>query len=440
MEPQIQYAKSGDLNIAFQVVGNGPLDLVWVPPFTSNLEIGWELPSYRHFFERLGSFSRVIIFDKRGTGLSDRVPIDEIPTLEERMDDIRAVMDHAGSKRAALFGNSEGSSVAAVFAATYPERTMALIAYSSFVGFSVLRQIEEPVQRFFGGLEEFWGQGLVLPIFAPARVGDEPFRRWCARYERMAASPGAAAALLRMNLEIDITPVLPTIRVPTLVLHDVVGLPILADADRYLAQNIPGAKYVEVPGGYHWPWMGESDMLLDEVQEFLTGVRPGPDPDRVLATILFTDIVGSTETTANMGDRRWKSLLGAYYASGRKELERFRGREVKTMGDGLLATFDGPARAIRCACAMREAAGPLGIEMRAGLHTGECEVMGEDITGIAVDIGARVVAEATSGEVLVSSTVKDLVAGSGLEFEDRGSHRLKGVPDDWRLFAVSGGA
>jgi class 3 adenylate cyclase len=255
----------------------------------------------------------------------------------------------------------------------------------------------------------------------------------------MAASPGAAVAILRMNFEIDIKHVLPTIGVPTLVLHQSGDLAVLPDGDLCMAQNIPSARYVEVPGTYHWPWMGDSDVLLDEVQEFLTGVRPAPEPDRLLATVLFTDIVGSTERTADIGDRRWTELLEGYYTLARNELEHFRGREIKTMGDGLLAAFDGPARAIRCACAMRESAHHIGIDTRAGLHTGECETMGEDIAGIAVDIGARVAAEAADGEVLVSSTVKDLVAGSGLEFEDRGSHRLKGVPDEWRLFAVTGG-
>ncbi len=437
--PETKYAKSGDVNIAYQVVGDGPLDLVWVPGFVSHLEVGWEEPSYIRFFERLASFSRVIIFDKRGTGLSDRVSVREIPTLEERMDDIRAVMDRVGSKRAALFGISEGASLAALFAASYPERSSALIVNGSFVGFPGHRPSEEQRQPFLDTTEQNWGQGMDLALFASDRAGDERFRQWWARFQRMAASPGAAVAILRMNFEIDIKHVLPTIGVPTLVLHQS-GDPAVPDfGDRYMSQNIPSARYVEVPGAHHWPWMGDSDVLLDEVQEFLTGVRPGPEPDRVLATVLFTDIVGSTERTADMGDRRWTELLDGYYTLGRKELERFRGREIKTMGDGLLAAFDGPARAIRCACAMRESARHIGIDTRAGLHTGECETMGEDIAGIAVDIGARVAAEAADGEVLVSSTVKDLVAGSGLEFEERGSHRLKGVPDEWRLFAVTGG-
>jgi pimeloyl-ACP methyl ester carboxylesterase len=436
MQPETKYAKSGDVNIAYQVVGDGPLDLVWVPGFVSHLEVGWEEPLYRRFFERLASFSRVIIFDKRGTGLSDRVSVKELPSLEQRMDDIRAVMDCIGSKRAALFGISEGISLAALFAATYPERTSALIANGSFVGFLGFVPTEERLQEWLNAVEQNWGQGIDLPMFAPDRAGDERFRQWWARFERMAASPGAAAAILRMNFEIDIKHVLPTIRVPTLVLHQSDDAAVPPDSDRYMAQNIPGARYVEMPGTHHWPWMGDSEALLGEVQEFLTGVRPAPEPDRVLATVLFTDIVASTERAVKVGDRRWRDLLDSYYALARRDLGRFRGREIKTTGDGFLATFDGPARGIRCACAISDEAGRLGLPIRAGLHTGECEIMGEDIGGIAVHIGARVAAEAGSGEVLVSSTVKDLVAGSGLRFEDRGSRALKGVPEEWRLFAV----
>ena len=436
MQPETRYTKSGDVNIAYQVVGEGPFDLVWVPGFVSHLEVGWEEPSYSRFFGRLASFCRVIIFDKRGMGLSDRVSINELPTLEQRMDDIRAVMDCVGSKRAALFGISEGSSLAALFAATYPERTSALIVDGSFIGFPGLRPGEEQLQGWLNATEQNWGLGIDLPMFAADRASDERFRQWWARYERMAASPGAAVATLRMNFEIDIRHVLPTIRMPTLVLHQSGDAVVTADSDRYFAQNIPGARYVEVPGNFHWPWMGDSDALLEEVQEFLTGVRPAPELDRVLATVLFTDIVGSTERAADMGDRRWRDLLDSYYALARRDLGRFRGREVKTTGDGFLATFDGPARGIRCACAISDEAGRLGLPIRAGLHTGECEMMGEDIGGIAVHIGARVAAEAGSGEVLVSSTVKDLVAGSGLRFEDRGSRALKGVPEEWRLFAV----
>jgi class 3 adenylate cyclase len=440
MQPETRYAKSGDVNIAYQVVGDGPLDLVWVPGFVSHLECGWEQPSYTRFFRRLASFSRLIMFDKRGTGLSDRVSVTELPTLEQRMDDVRAVMDAVGSQRAALFGISEGSPMSALFAATYPERTSAIVLYGSFIGFTGLRPTDEQLQVFLNAIEQSWGRGIGLPIFAPSRADDQPFKQWWARYQRLAASPGAAVALFRMNFEIDIRHVLPVVRVPALVLHQSGDRAVPVDWDRYVAQRIPGARYVELPGTDHWPWFGDSDAVLDEVQEFLTGVRPAPEPDRVLATVLFTDIVGSTQRAAELGDRRWHDLLDSYYALARRELGRFRGREVKTTGDGFLATFDGPARGIRCACAVSDAAEQLGLPIRAGLHTGECEVMGEDVGGIAVHIGARVAAEAAAGEVLVSSTVKDLVAGSGIGFEDRGPHRLKGVPEEWRLFAVERGS
>ncbi len=437
--PETKYAKSGDINIAYQVVGDGPLDLVWVSPFISHLECGWEDPSYARFFHRLASFSRLIMFDKRGTGLSDRVSVNELPTLEQRMDDVRAVMDAVGSERAALFGFSEGGPMSVLFAATYPERTSALLLYGSFARLMEVQISADQLQPFLDAAERSWGQGMATGMFAPSRVDDPQFKQWWARHERLGGSPGDAVALFRMNMEIDVRHVLPTIRVPTLVLHRTGDQVVPVNQGRYVADHIPGAKYVELPGIDHMPFLGDADAILDELQEFLTGVRPAPEPDRVLATVVFTDIVGSTELTADMGDRRWTELLEGYYALARNELERFRGREIKTMGDGLLAAFDGPARAIRCACAMRESARHIGIDTRAGLHTGECETMGEDIAGIAVDIGARVAAEAAGGEVLVSSTVKDLVAGSGLEFEERGSHRLKGVPDEWRLFAVTGG-
>jgi class 3 adenylate cyclase len=350
-------------------------------------------------------------------------------------------------------GISDGGSMSALFAATYPERVSALVLYGAFAFYrgmlpgepgSVPRALLAGVTRILGSsliyaIEKGWGRGLILPLFAPSRSSDPKFKEWFARLERLGASPGAAVALLRMNMEIDIRHALPAIRVPTLVLHRTDDRIVPVDNARNMAQKIPGAKYVELPGKDHIWFAGDSDAILDEVQEFLTGVRPGPEPDRVLATVLFTDIVGSTQRAAELGDRRWRELLDGYYGLARRELDRFRGHEVNTTGDGFLATFDGPARGIRCACAMRESARHIGIDTRAGLHTGECETMGEDVVGIAVHIGARVAAEAAAGEVLVSSTVKDLVAGSGLEFTGRGRHRLKGVPDKWRLFAVTGG-
>ena len=434
MQPETKYAKSGNVNIAYQVVGGGPLDLVWVPGFISHLECGWEEPSLARFFHRLASFSRLIIFDKRGTGLSDGVA--GSATLEERMDDVRAVMDDVGSGRAALFGFSEGGPMCALFAATYPQRTSALLLYGAFARPMEVQPSADQLQLVLDAMERSWGRESNLHQFAPSRADDPQFTQWWTRLMRLGASPGAAVALARMNFEIDIRHVLPAIRVPTLVLHRAKERLVSVNQGRYVADHIPGAKYVELSGEDHLPFIGDADAILDEIQEFLTGVRPGPEPDRVLATVLFTDIVGSTERTADMGDRRWTELLEGYYALARNELERFRGREIKTMGDGLLAAFDGPARAIRCACAMRESARHIGIDTRAGLHTGECETMGEDIAGIAVDIGARVAAEAADGEVLVSSTVKDLVAGSGLQFDDRGPHALKGIPEEWRLYAV----
>ncbi len=436
MQPETRYAKSGEVNIAYQVVGDGPLDLVLVPGFASHLEVAWEEPSLARLLSRLASFSRLITFDKRGTGLSDRVSLNELPTLEQRMDDVRAVMDAVGSERAALFGISEGGPMSMLFAATFPERTSALVLYGSYARHPAQGLTAEHRQPFLDAMERSWGQGMAMGMFAPSRAEDHQFKQWWARFERLGASPGASVAILRMAVEIDIRHVLPTIRVPTLILHRAEERAVPVEGARYMAEHIPGAKYVELPGIDHCPWVGDSDAILDEVQEFLTGVRPAPEPDRVLATVLFTDIVGSTQRAAELGDRRWRALLDSYYALARRELDRFRGREVKTMGDGFLATFDGPARGIRCACAVSDSAGQLGLAIRAGLHTGECEMMEDDVGGIAVHIGARVSAEAAAGEVLVSSTVKDLVAGSGLQFEDRGPHALKGIPEEWRLFAV----
>jgi len=436
MPPQTRYAKSGDVHIAYQVVGDGPFDLVFVPGWVSHLEVAWEEPSLARFYNRLASFSRLILFDKRGTGLSDRVSVKEVPTLEQRMDDVRAVMDAVGSERAALMGASEGGPMSVLFAATYPQRTSALVLYGTMARRFELRPTDEQLQPVFDAMERTWGQAMDTGLWAPSRAHDQQFKEWLARLGRLGASPGAAAALIRMMIQMDVGHVLSAIRVPTLVIHRTGDRAVAVDLGKRLAEQIPGAKYAELPGDDHLPWVGDADAILDEIEEFLTGVRPAPEPDRVLATVLFTDIVGSTERAAELGDHRWRDLLDSYYSLARKELAFFRGREVKTTGDGFLATFDGPARGIRCACAISDSARPLGIEVRAGLHTGECEIMGEDIGGIAVHIGARVAAQAGSGEVLVSSTVKDLVAGSGLRFEDRGAHALKGVPEEWRLFAV----
>jgi pimeloyl-ACP methyl ester carboxylesterase len=437
--PETRYAKSGDLNIAYQVVGEGPFDLVYVPGWVSNIEAMWEEPSHARLLGRLAAFSRLILFDKRGTGMSDPVPVDRLPTLEERMDDVRAVMDAAGSERAAIFGSSEGGLMSVLFSATSPERIEALITLAIYA--TRLRSRDYPwapkPEARAAEIEEIertWGGEMDISNLAPS--ADEAFKRRAVAYLRRSASPGAAVALLRMNSQIDVREVLPTIRVPTLVLQRVDDRDVNVEEGRWIARQIPGAKYVELPGDEHLIWAGDVDAVVDEVEEFLTGRRPVYEPDRVLATVLFTDIVGSTERATELGDRRWRELLDQHHSLVRRQLERFDGREVDTAGDGFLATFDGPARAIRCADSLRVGVRALGLEIRAGLHTGECEVVGDGVRGIAVHTGARVAALAGTGEVLVSSTVKDLVAGSGIEFEDRGTHKLKGVPGEWRLYAV----
>jgi class 3 adenylate cyclase len=440
--PRTKYARSGDLSIAYQVVGDGPIDLVYVMGWVSHLEAFWMHPGQERFFRRLASFSRLILFDKRGTGLSDRVAINELPTLEERMDDVRAVMDAAGSKHAALFGVSEGGPMCALFAATYPERVSALIMYGSYAKRVWAREYPwaptpEERQRWYDQIEQGWGGAVDADTMAPNAADDPSFREWWATYLRMSVSPGAALALGHMNTQVDIRDVLPTIRVPTLILHRVGDRDQDVGGARYMAGRIPGAKYVELPGEDHLPFVGDQESILDEVDEFLTGARHYYEPDRVLATVLFTDIVGSTERAATLGDRQWRELLELHNRLVRGQLERFRGREVDTAGDGFLATFDGPARAIRCAIACRDELAHAGIDVKAGLHTGECELVDDKVRGISVHIGARVASLAAPGEVLVSSTVKDLVAGSGLEFEERGTHELRGVPGAWRLFAVA---
>ena len=440
MQPETRYAKSGGVHVAYQVTGAGP-DLVLVPGWVSHVEYTWENSSFSRFLQRLASFSRLILLDRRGTGLSDRVA--ELPTLEERMDDVRAVMDAVGSERAALFGISEGGPMCMLFAATYPERTSALVLYGTLVkgmqdADASWAPSKEQVEAFLDVIEKKWGTGITLDLFGPSVAQDERERQYWARFERLAVSPGAARVLLQMVADTDVRHVLPAIRVPTLIVHRSGDRATPVEGARHIAAHIPGAKYVELPGEDHFAWIGDADAVLDEVEEFLTGARQVPEPDRVLATVLFTDIVGSTARAAELGDQQWRDLLTSHHAVVRSELARFRGREVKTAGDGFLATFDGPARAIRCACAVRDAVRSLGIEIRAGLHTGECELMGDDVGGIAVHTGARVAASAAPGEVLVSSTVKDLVAGSRLRFADRGTHDLRGVPGEWRLFAVEG--
>ncbi len=439
MVPQVHYAKNGDVSIAYQVVGDGPVDLVFVPGWVSNIEILWEEPTVTRFLNRLASFSRIIILDKRGTGLSDRVT--EMPNLETRMDDVRAVLDAVGSERAAMFGFSEGGVMCALFAATYPDRTSALIMFGSYARLTrrpdyPWGETDEERSAFNAEAVRRWGEAIGFEERAPSMAHDERFRNWWARHLRLGASPSAFAMLSQMNMEIDIRNVLPAIRVPALVLHSVNDRALPIEFGRYLGEHIPNARYVELQGADHVPYLSDADVVLDEIEEFLTGVRRGPEIDRVLATVLFTDIVDSTQRAASLGDRAWRDLLESHHALIRQELERFRGHEIDNAGDGFLASFDGPARGIRCACAISEGVRSLGIEVRAGLHTGECERVGDKIGGIAVHIGSRVAAMADAGEVLVSNTVKDLVAGSGLSFQERGRHSLKGVPGDWNLYAV----
>ena len=451
MAPETRYAKSGDVHIAYQVIGDGPVDHVFVPGWITHVELSWDEPLEAAFRRRLAGFSRLILFDKRGTGLSDRVPVDQLPILEERMDDVRAVMDAVGSERAALMGVSEGGAMSALFAATYPERTAALILYGSFARAGAALLGQEELDARLRELQENWPDAIDPSVPAPTLAAEPGHRDTWRTFIRHAASPGAALALLRMNSQIDVRDVLPTIGAPTLVLyrrdarfgHGAAAWrrdgedPITPRGEaEYLAEHIPGARLVDLPGVDHLPWVGEPDPLLGEVEEFLTGVRTAPEPDRVLATILFTDIVGSTALAARLGDREWGDLLERHNALVRRQLERFRGQELDTAGDGFVASFDGPARGIRCAAAIAESVSALGLSVRAGIHTGEAELVDGKLAGIAVHIAARIASLAEADEVLVSNTVKDLVIGSRMAFADRGAHELKGVPGVWSLFAV----
>jgi class 3 adenylate cyclase len=438
--PDTRYARSGPLSIAYQALGDGPLDLVYAASWTNQIEHAWELPAYRRFLERLASFSRLITFDKRGSGLSDRVA--GVPSLEDRMSDLEAVLDAVGSERAALFGSSEGGVLCTMFAASRPERTRALVLFSSMARLE--RTEDHPwgwSPEFFEAVYDFverrWGTGEGVEFAAPDSARDEGFRRWHARLERLVGTPGSARAQMEWNQAIDIRPLLGTVAVPALVLHRAGERWVEPGCGRYLAQNIPGARYVEVPGRDHYPYLEPADRTLDEIERFLTGTRHEPVAQRALATVLFTDIVDSTARAAELGDRRWRQLLDEHDAAIDAELERHGGRRIKGTGDGVLATLGGPAQAIRCARAIIDRVGELSLALRTGVHTGECELRGDDIGGIAVHIAARVVAAADPGEVLVTRTVKDLVFGSGIAFTDRGARALKGVPGEWQLFAAS---
>jgi class 3 adenylate cyclase len=437
---EVRFARSGGVDVAYRVVGEGPVDLVYAQGATTHLELYWELPQFRRYCERLAEFTRLILFDKRGMGMSDRVP--GATTLEERMDDIRAVMDAAGSERAAIMGESEGGPLAMLFAAAHPERTVALILQGAEVrertddDWPWGEGTEDEFEAAMATLPERWGKGLGIDVIAPSIAGQSWAREWAGRMQRQANTPAAAEAFMRMAFDIDVRHVAPAINVPTLIVHTVGDRVCHVENARFLARTIPGARYVELPGEDHVPWF-DPEATLAEIREFLTGRREARTSDRVLATVLFTDLVGSTEQAAALGDRQWRDLLAQHHAAVRRELERYDGREVDTAGDGFFATFDGPARAIRCACAIVDAVRPLGLQVRAGLHTGEVEVLDGKVAGIAVNIGARVAGRAGAGEVLVSGTVKDLVAGSGLEFEDRGPAELKGIPGSWRIYAVA---
>jgi pimeloyl-ACP methyl ester carboxylesterase len=445
VQPETRYATSGDVSIAYQVAGDGAFDVVLVPGFVSHVELGWNVPVAARTRERLASFSRLILFDKRGTGMSDRVG--GAATLEERMDDVRAVMDAAGSARAAILGVSEGAPMSLLFAATYPERTAALVLWGGMP-----RMMWAPDYRC-GMREVAYREWMVSNerVFGPREQSVELVREWgltrageaerLAEYYRSSASPGALRAIHQMNREIDVRHVLPAIRVPTLIVHGTDDDTVPIEGARYMAERIPGARLVELPGAGHLMVGDVASALVEEVERFLAEIWEGgaweeAEPDRVLATVLFTDIVGASERAADLGDRGWRDLLERHHAAVRRQLVRFRGVEVDTAGDGFFASFDGPARGIACACAVVEAVRELGIEVRAGLHTGECEVVDGKVAGIAVHTGARIAAQARPNEVLVSSTVKDLVAGSAIAFEDHGVHDLKGVPGEWKLFAV----
>lgn len=443
--PQTRFALSGEVNIAYQVIGDGPIDLVFVMGWISNIDEFWSEPSWAAFLQRLAKFSRLIVFDKRGTGLSDRVDDHHLPGLEQRMDDVRAVLDACGSRRAALLGISEGGPLCALFAATYPERTSALLTFGSYPSRLIAPDYpwgvnESDLEKIAASVRAGWGKEPVgMDMRVPSRKDDPAYAEWWTRYCIRSVTPRAAIALLRMNAQIDIRPILPAIRVPTLIMHRTGDRALNVGGSRLMAKLVPGARYIEYAGDDHLPWTqaNDADRIADDIQEFVTGSRPVEEADRVLATVMFADIVDSTQRAAAIGDRAWTSELQDFYGLARRELERFRGREVDTAGDGYFATFDGPARAVRCAQTIAREMSQRGLSIRAGLHTGEVEVVGSKVGGIAVHIGARVASHAAPGEVVVSNTVKDLVAGSGLQFEDRGVRPLKGVPGEWRLYRAA---
>ena len=441
MLPRTKYARSGDVRIAYQISGDAPVDVVWAPGTMSHLDLDWEIPERALFFERFSKFCRLTRFDKRGTGLSDR-PL-KMATLEERTDDIRAVMDDIGLERANIFGVSEGGSMACLFAATYPQRVNSLLVWGAQARWIASPdhpwgQTPEEHDRMIAMIDDDWPSFdyITGPGAGVGPDADPAFIESISRYMRAAANPSAVRAYEIMNGQIDTRPILPSIQAPTLVMNRTGDPCARIEAARDMASRIPGAKFKEYPGNSHSMMLDDMETILSDIQEFITGERPIDSYDRILATVLFVDIASSTERAATLGDTRWRNVLNSYYAIVRKEFSRFRGKERNTTGDGFLATFDGPARAIRCALAITQTVKQLGIDVRASVHTGECELMGDNVGGIAVHIGARIMAQAEPGNVLVSGTVKDLVSGSGIHFEDRGVYQLKGVPGEWRLFAA----
>jgi class 3 adenylate cyclase len=434
--PVTRYAVSGDVNIAYQTMGDGPVDIIIVPGVVSHVEFLHEVPGYTAFLRHLSTFARVVTFDKRGQGLSDR--ISGAPSLEQRMDDVRAIMDDIGSRRAVLMGISEGAAMSALFAATYPERVSQLILYGGFACGADLWGSDSSMEKVLRRIRH-WGNGGLIKGVMPSRAENQDAVNQFAKFERLSASPGAYKAIVLLNLLIDVRAILPTVRVPTLVLHRRTDALVSVEWGRDLAAQIPGAKFIEYPGSDHVYFSGDVEAMLGDIEEFITGHREisSIDLDRVLATVLFTDIVDSTSSAAEMGDQTWRRLLDSHDELAKQMVEKHRGTLIKTTGDGILATFDGPGRAVRCALAFGAAAKQIGLPLRAGLHTGEIEIRGRDIGGIAVHAAARVMAQSQCSEVLVSRVVTDLVAGAGLKFSERGSHELKGLPGRWDLFAAS---